>query len=317
LTRAKRGLLYGVLAYGFWGMLPLYWPLLEPASPLEIVACRIVFSVISVAVFLAFRRQLSHMGRMDRETLLRLGLAGLTIAVNWGVYIWAVNNKHVLETSLGYFMNPLITIALGVVILRERLRRAQWVAVALGAVAVVALSIDYGHPPWLALFLACSFAAYGFVKNSIRAGAPEGVLVEAAATALPAAVVLGVLAIAGTATWVGHSATPGHLLLLATSGPVTVIPLLFFAGAAKRLPLSSLGLLQYLAPVLQFIIGVLALHEPLPPARLGGFALVWAALAILTVDAFRRRRAVPSVVAAPETLDVAEASDVALAGSSS
>jgi chloramphenicol-sensitive protein RarD len=129
-------------------------------------------------------------------------------------------------------------------------------------------------------------------------------------------VVLALLAIAGTATWVGHSATPGHLLLLATSGPVTVIPLLFFAGAAKRLPLSSLGLLQYLAPVLQFVIGVLALHEPLPPARLGGFALVWAALAILTMDAFRHRGAIPSVVAAPETLDVAEPSDVALAGRS-
>jgi chloramphenicol-sensitive protein RarD len=283
---------------------------------LEILAFRIVCSVISVAVFLAVRRQLSHMRRMDRETLLRLALAGLTIAVNWGVYIWAVNNKHVIETSLGYFMNPLITIALGVVILRERLRRAQWAAVALGAVAVVALSVDYGHPPWLALFLACSFAAYGFVKNSIRAGAPEGVLVEAAATTLPAVVVLAVLAIAGGATWVGHAATPGHLLLLASTGPVTVIPLLFFAGAAKRLPLSSLGLLQYLAPVLQFIIGALALHEPLPPARLGGFALVWAALVILTVDAFRHRRAIPSVVAVPETLDVAEPSDVALAGRS-
>jgi chloramphenicol-sensitive protein RarD len=316
LTRATRGLTYGLLAYASWGLLPLYWPLLEPASPLEILAFRIVCSVISVAVFLALRRQLSHMRRMDRETLWRLGLAGLTIAANWGVYIWAVNNKHVIETSLGYFMNPLITIALGVVILRERLRRAQWVAVALGVVAVVALSIDYGHPPWLALFLAGSFAAYGFVKNSIRAGAPEGVLVEAAATAVPAVVVLVVLAIAGGATWIGHDATPGHLLLLATSGPVTVIPLLFFAGAARRLALSSLGLLQYLAPVLQFIIGALALHEPLPPARLGGFALVWTALVILTVDAFRHRRAVPSMVAAPETLDVAEPSDVAVAGSS-
>jgi chloramphenicol-sensitive protein RarD len=316
LAPATRGLTYGVLAYGSWGLLPLYWPLLEPASPLEILAFRILCSVISIAIFLAVRRQLRDVRRMDRATLLRLGLAGLTIAANWGVYIWAVNSKHVIETSLGYFMNPLITIALGVVILRERLRGAQWVAVALGAVAVVALSIDYGHPPWLALFLACSFAAYGFIKNSIRAGAAEGVLVEAAATAIPAAVVLAVLANAGTATWVGHDATAAHLLLLATAGPVTVIPLLFFAGAAKRLPLSSMGLLQYLAPVLQFVIGVLALREPLPPARLGGFALVWTALLILTVDAFRHRRAVSSVVAAPETLDVAEPRDVAVAGNS-
>jgi chloramphenicol-sensitive protein RarD len=317
LTRATRGVIFGVLAYGCWGMLPLYWPLLEPANPLEILAFRIVCSFISIAVFLTVRRQLSHMRRLDRATLLRLAVAGLIIALNWGVYIWAVNNKHVLETSLGYFMNPLITIALGVVILRERLRSAQWVAVALGAVAVVALSINYGQPPWLALFIAVSFASYGFIKNRIRAGAPEGVLVEAAATTVPAVVVLAVLAIDSGATWVGHDATSGHLLLLASTGPVTVIPLLFFAGAAKRLPLSSLGLLQYLAPVLQFVIGALALHEPLPAARLGGFALVWAALAILTVDAFRHRRAVPSVVAAPETIDVGEPRDAALAGTSS
>jgi chloramphenicol-sensitive protein RarD len=314
VTRAMRGLMYGVLAYGLWGVLPLYWPLLEPAGPLEILAWRIVCSLVAVAVLLAVRRELLHMRRLERAALMRLGIAGVLISVNWGAYIWAVNNHHVLETSLGYFINPLLTIALGVVILRERLRGAQWVAVAIGGVAVVVLSVDYGQPPWLALVLAGSFAGYGFIKKSVRATALEGVLVEAGATAVPAVVVLVVVAIAGTATWVGHAATPGHLLLLATSGPISITPLLFFAGAAKRLPLSSVGLLQYLAPVLQFVIGVVVLHEALPPARLGGFALVWLALLILAVDAIRHRRAAPRVVAGPEAVDVAEPRDVALMG---
>ncbi|GAC1582786.1 MAG: EamA family transporter RarD [Candidatus Dormibacteria bacterium] len=314
MTRAVRGLMYGVLAYGIWGLLPLFWPLLEPAGALEILAWRIVLSLLVVAALLAARHELRQVRRLDRDTLLRLGIAGMVIAVNWGAYIWGVNNQHVLETSLGYFINPLLTVALGVVLLRERLRTVQWAAVALGVIAVAVLSVDYGHPPWLALFLACSFAGYGLIKKRIRASAPEGLLVEAAATTVPAVVVLAVLAIGGTATWVGHDATPGHLLLLAASGPVTAIPLLFFAGAAKRLPLSSLGLLQYMAPVMQFVIGVLVRNEPLPPARLGGFALVWAALLILTVDALRHRHGVPSVVAGAEVVEVEQGRDAALVG---
>jgi chloramphenicol-sensitive protein RarD len=314
LTRAMRGLMYGVLAYGIWGLLPLFWPLLEPAGALEILAWRIVLSLLVVAALLAVRRELRQVRRLDRDTLLRLGIAGVVIAVNWGAYIWGVNNQHVLETSLGYFINPLLTVALGVVLLRERLRTVQWAAVALGVIAVAVLSVDYGHPPWLALFLACSFAGYGLIKKRIRASAPEGLLVEAAATTVPALVVIAVLAIAGTATWVGHAATPGHLLLLAASGPVTAIPLLFFAGAAKRLPLSSLGMLQYMAPVMQFVIGVLVRNEPLPPARLGGFALVWTALLILTFDAVRHRHGVPSVVAGAEVVEAEEGRDAALGG---
>ena len=177
----------------------------------------------------------------------------------------------------------------------------------LGAVAVGILSFDYGRLPWLALLLAISFGTYGFIKKGTSASAPEGLFVEAAALTIPALVVLAVLATSGGATWIGPDATPGHLLLLAAAGPVTAIPLLFFAGAARRLPLSTLGLLQYLAPVLQFAIGVLIRHEPMPPARLGGFALVWIALAILTVDAFRHRRAVPNAVAELEVTDVVSA----------
>ncbi|PZR81923.1 MAG: EamA family transporter RarD [Candidatus Aeolococcus gillhamiae] len=304
MTRARRGLLSGVAAYVLWGLFPLYWPLLEPAGALEILACRIVLSLVVVALLLAVRRELRGLRRLDRGTLLRLCLAGVIVAVNWGAYIWGVNNGHVVETSLGYFINPLLTVALGVILLHERLRRLQWAAVALGAVAVLILSVDYGRPPWLALFLAFSFAAYGLIKKRIRASAPEGLFIEAAALTVPALIVLGVLAGTGGATWVGPAATPGHLLLLIAAGPATAIPLLFFAAAATRLPLSTLGLLQYVTPVMQFAIGVLVRHEPLPPALLGGFALVWLALALLTMDAARHRTRMPSSVAHPEVLDV-------------
>ncbi len=232
MTKAARGLLYGVLAYMLWGLFPLFWPLLEPASPLEILACRIVFSLAVVAILLAARKQLGGLRRLDRRTLTRLCIAGVAIAVNWGAYIWGVNNAHVVETSLGYFINPLITIGLGVLVLRERLRGGQWLAVALGAVAVAILSFDYGRLPWLALLLAISFGTYGFIKKGTSASAPEGLFVEAAALTIPALVVLAVLATLGGATWIGPDATPGHLLLLAAAGPVTAVPLLFFAGAA-------------------------------------------------------------------------------------
>src|SRR3984893_141483 len=242
LTKAARGLLYGVLAYLLWGLFPLFWPLLAPPRPLEILACRIVFSLAVVAILLAARKQLRGLRGLNRRTVSRLCIAGALIAVNWGAYIWRVHNAHVVETSLGYFINPLITISLGVLVLRERLRSAQWVAVALGAVAVGVLTVDYGRLPWLALLLAISFGTYGFIKKRTRATAPEGLFVEAAALTLPALAVLAVLAASGTATWVGHDATAGHLLLLAAAGPVTAVPLLFFAGAARRLPLPTLGL---------------------------------------------------------------------------
>jgi chloramphenicol-sensitive protein RarD len=277
-------------------LFPLFWPLLEPADPLEILACRILFCFIVIAVLLAARHELGGMRRLDRGTVVRLCAAGIVIAINWGVYIWGVNNGHVIETSLGYFINPLVTIGLGVVILHERLRAVQWTAVSLGVLAVVVLSIDYGRPPWIALTLACSFGTYGFLKKGVRASPPEGLLIEGAVTSVPALVLLAVLALAGNATFVGHAATPGHLLLLISAGPVTALPLLFFAGAATRLPLSTMGLLQYVTPVIQFVIGVLILRETTSFALLCGFGLVWVALAILGFDGVRHRN--PAAAAA-------------------
>jgi chloramphenicol-sensitive protein RarD len=297
-TPAATGLLLGLSAYTLWGLFPLFWPLLEPANPAEILACRIVFSFVVVAILLATRHQLRAVRRMDRGTLLRLCAAAIAITINWGVYIWGVNNGHVIETSLGYFINPLVTIGLGVVILHERLRRVQWLAVALGVCAVAVLSFDYGRPPWIALTLACSFGTYGFIKKGVRASPPEGLLIEGAVLTIPALAVLAVLALSGSATWVGHSANPGHLLLLISAGPVTAFPLLCFAGAATRLPLSTMGLLQYVTPVLQFAIGVLILREATSLALLGGFALVWIALTILALDGVRHRTRRPFPVAA-------------------
>lgn len=288
-TPAASGLVYGLSAYVLWGLFPLFWPLLEPANPLEILACRIIFCFIVIAVVLAVRHELGGVRRLDRGTVVRLCAAGIAIAANWGVYIWGVNNGRVIETSLGYFINPLVTIGLGVVILHERLRAVQWAAVGLGVVAVAVLSVDYGRPPWIALALACSFGAYGFLKKGVRASPPEGLLVEGAVTSVPALIVLGALALAGEATYVGHAANPGHLFLLISAGPVTALPLLFFAGAATRLPLSSMGLLQYVTPVMQFGIGVLILRESTSFALLCGFALVWIALAILGFDGVRHR----------------------------
>jgi chloramphenicol-sensitive protein RarD len=307
VTRASRGLLFGALAYSLWGLFPLFWPLLEPATPLEILACRVLSTLLVIVVVLAVTRGWGGVGRMDRPTVLRLCLAGLMIGVNWGGYIWGVNNGHVVETSLGYFINPLITICLGVVLLQERLRPVQWAAVALGGIAVLVLSVDLGRPPWLALLLASSFGMYGLLKKQTHASAPEGLFVEGAVLSLPAAAVLVALAIAGTTTLAGPSATTGHLLLLASGGLVTAVPLLFFAGAATRLPLSTIGLLQYLTPSLQLAIGVLVRGEPLPPARLAGFAVVWLALAVLTADALRNRGQLPDVVGQPEVADVAAA----------
>ena len=297
-TPAASGLLYGLSAYLLWGLFPLFWPLLEPANPLEILACRIVFCFAVIAAVLAVRRELGGIRRLDRGTVLRLCAAGIAIAVNWGVYIWGVNNGHVIETSLGYFINPLVTIGLGVAILHERLRAVQWWAVGLGVVAVAVLSVDYGRPPWIALTLACSFGGYGFLKKGVRASPPEGLLIEGAVTTVPALMMLGALVIAGDATFVGHAATPGHLILLISAGPVTALPLLFFAGAATRLPLSTMGLLQYVTPVIQFAIGVLILRESTSFALLCGFALVWIALALLGFDGIRHRRQAAARVAA-------------------
>ncbi len=291
VSEQRRGVLFGVAAYGLWGLFPLYWPLLEPAGAVEILCHRVVWSLVLLIGVLSAARGWPALRalRRRRGAVTRLTVAALVIAVNWGLYIWGVNSGHVVETSLGYFINPLVTVLLGVLLLRERLRRLQWVAVVLGAAAVGVLSVEYGRPPWIALALAGSFATYGFLKKRVNAGAVETLSVETAVLVLPALGYLGWLSARGGGTF-GHGA--GHSVLLAGAGVVTAVPLMCFGAAATRLPLTGIGLLQYLTPVMQFLLGVLLRHEAMPPGRLAGFALVWCALAVLTVDLLRGRRPV-------------------------
>ncbi|HEY2042979.1 MAG TPA: EamA family transporter RarD [Jatrophihabitans sp.] len=286
----RNGIAYGSGAYLLWGLFPLYWPLLKPAGAIEILANRMLWSLLVVIVLIAAQRKWASVLAVirDRRALAKLTLAAIVVSVNWGVYIWGVNTGHVVETSLGYFINPLLTILLGVVVLSERLRLTQWVAVGIATLAIVVLTVDYGRLPWIALTLAVSFGTYGFIKKQIGVGAVESLAVETAVLAVPALITLLVLSARSDLAF-GHHGT-GNTLLLMGTGLVTAIPLLLFAASARRLPLTVLGLLQYLAPVLQFAVGVGLRHEPMPPARLVGFALVWAALVILTVDALRQQR---------------------------
>ncbi|MFI1441448.1 EamA family transporter RarD [Streptomyces fructofermentans] len=289
-SEQRTGLLNGFAAYGMWGLVPLFWPLLQPAGATEILAHRMVWSLGFVVVALAVTRRWAWAGELLRQPR-RLGLitvAAAVITVNWGVYIWAVNSGHVVEASLGYFINPLVTIAMGVLLLKERLRPAQWAAVGVGLAAVLVLTIGYGRPPWISLCLAFSFATYGLVKKKVNLGGVESLAAETAIQFLPALGYLLWLSARGGATFGGEGV--GHAVLLAATGVVTAAPLVCFGAAAIRVPLSTLGLLQYLAPVLQFLLGILYFHEAMPAERWAGFALVWAALSLLTWDALRTAR---------------------------
>ncbi|WP_267245011.1 EamA family transporter RarD [Streptomyces sp. PR69] len=300
----RAGLLYGIGAYGMWGLVPLFWPLLKPSGALEILAHRMVWSLVFVALaLLALRRwgwarELIHAPRK----LGLLTLAATVITVNWGVYIWAVNSGQVVEASLGYFINPLVTIAMGVLLLKERLRPAQWAAVAIGFAAVLVLAVGYGRPPWISLVLAFSFACYGLIKKRVNIGGLESLAAETAVQFLPALGFLLWLGADGSLSFGAHGAV--HASLLAATGLVTALPLVCFGAAAIRVPLSTLGLLQYLAPVFQFLLGVWYFHEAMPPERWAGFALVWLALTVLTWDALRtarRNRAAAERLAAAHT----------------
>jgi chloramphenicol-sensitive protein RarD len=255
----------------------------------EILSHRVVWSLLFVLAVLAARRQWTWIRYYlaDRRRIALLSTAAVVIAVNWGVYIWGVNHDHVVETSLGYFINPLVTVLMGVLILGERLRRLQWVATAVAAVAVIGLTVDYGRPPWIALTLAFSFGSYGLLKKKANAGALESLTIETAVLIVPALGYLVVLGARGSGDF-GHDG--GRTLLLIGTGVITAIPLLFFGAAATRVPLSTLGLLQYLAPTLQFLCGVVVYAEPLPLGRLLGFILVWAALAVFSYDALAQHR---------------------------
>lgn len=291
MDERRAGTAAGLSAYLLWGCFPLYFPLLEPAGGVEIVAHRVVWSLLFVALLLTVLRRwgLVRAAVTDRRTLLVLAGASALIAANWLVFVYGVNSGHVVETSLGYFVNPLVSVLLGVVVFSERLRPLQWTAVGLAAVAVLVLTVDYGRPPWIALTLAATFGAYGLLKKLVRVEAAPGLLVETLVALLPALVVLGVLHATGRGT--AGSEGAGHLLLLMASGVATAVPLLLFAAAARRIPLSTVGLLQYVTPLMQLAIGVFVYSEPMPPARLAGFAIVWAALAVFTVDSLRSARA--------------------------
>ena len=290
MDERRRGVLSGLGAYALWGLFPLYFPLLEPATGLEIVAHRVLWSLLFVGLLLVALRRWSHVRAAvtDRRTLLVLAAAALLIAANWLIFVYGVNSGHVVETSLGYFINPLVSVLLGVVGFAERLRPLQWTAVGIAAIAVAVLTVDYGRPPWIALSLALTFGLYGLMKKLVKVEAAPGLFVETAIVALPAAVVLGVLHSNGSGTFAQVS--PAHALLLVSSGVATAIPLLLFAAAARRIPLSTVGLLQYLTPLMQLSIGVFVYNEPMPPARLAGFAIVWLALGVFTVDMLRHAR---------------------------
>lgn len=287
------GLPIGLGAYLWWGLLPLYFPLLQPAGAVEIVAHRVVWSLAFCALLLTVGRQWHALVTVlrARRTLALLAAAGVLIAVNWLAFVVGVLTDRVVDASLGYFVTPLVTVALAVLVLREHLRPVQWCALALGTAAVVVIALGYGQVPWIALVLAASFGLYGLVKNRAgrSVGAVPGLTTE---TLVLAPFALGYLA------WLqadgsGHLVSSGawHTIALASSGVVTAVPLLLFGAAARRLPLSVVGMLQYVTPIMQFVLAVVVLDEHMPAARWWGFALVWAALAVLVVDGLRTGRA--------------------------
>ncbi|MDT4913226.1 MAG: chloramphenicol-sensitive protein RarD [Pseudonocardiales bacterium] len=303
MDERRKGLFYGAAAYLLWGVFPLYFPLLEPAGTIEILAERMAWSLVVMVIVLRLTGGFDGVRAVlrNRRQFGLLAAAAVFVSFNWGTYIYGVNTGHVVETSLGYFINPLLTILLGVVVLGERLRVAQWVAVAIGAIAVVVIAVDYGRPPWIALVLAVSFGMYGFCKKQADVGAVDSLAVETGVLFVPALIAIAVIGAQGDLVF--GTRTPTSLLLAGT-GVITVIPLLFFAAGTRRLPLSVVGLLQYLAPVLQFAVGVGIRHETLPPAELAGFCLVWLALIVLTVDGLRNQRASRQLADSAESVSV-------------
>jgi chloramphenicol-sensitive protein RarD len=303
----RAGTLAGIVAYSLWGLFPLVFHRLESVGAVEILLHRVIWSFVVVAGALALRGDRGWLAavRARPGALPRLAAAAMLLSANWLVYVWAVNHGHVVEAALGYYVNPLITVALAVVVLREHLRRLQLVALGFGAAAVAVLTVAYGRLPWVALVLACSFGGYGFLKKAVPVKALASVATETLVL-LPAAVGgLVILEARGDAAFLQGSV--GRDVLLAGLGVITVVPLALFGAAARRIPLSLLGLLQYLTPTLQLLCGVAILGEPLPPERLAGFVLVWVALAVLTVDMLRGARGRLDEGEPDDPLPVAEA----------
>ena len=286
------GVAAGLSSYFLWGFLPLYFVILGSTGPWEIVSWRILWSLVFCVGILAVTKQLTATVSVlrDRKIVLYTIAAGILIYINWQFYIIANLTGHIVEASLGYFINPLVTILLGVLVLGEKLRPLQWVAMGFAAVAVTILVAGYGQFPWFAFILAGSFATYGLVKNRLggRLNATQSLTLETVWLVPVALVFVSVEAVAGTLNF-GDGDVWTTILLIGL-GPVTAIPLLLFGFASSKVPLSWMGFMQYLAPTLQFLIGVFVMNEPMPPIRLLGFALVWVGLLILMVDAVARNR---------------------------
>ena len=290
------GLLFGVSAYTLWGLFPIYWPLLKPANPLEIVSHRAVWTLVFCFIILALTKTLKSTLSLLKHPKIVAGLflSSILISINWIIYIYAANTGHVIEASLGYFINPLVVIATGVIVLKEKMRPLQWTAVGIATIGVAVLTIDYGRLPWIALGLALSWGSYGLVKKQLGLGALEGLSIE---TLLSSGFYLGYL------IWLGNRGE-GHFtysltltLLLIGGGAVTAIPLLLFNGSTNRLPLTLVGLLQYITPTIQFCIGVWYYHEDMPAARWAGFLIIWVALMSLALDLIRSSRTVDHSIA--------------------
>jgi chloramphenicol-sensitive protein RarD len=295
LSKNKLGLLFGISAYSLWGAFPLYWPLLEPANPLEIVSHRAVWTLIFCFIVLAATKALkSTLVTLKRPTVaVKLFLSSLLISINWLVYIWATNNEHVVEASLGYYINPLIIIGFGVIFLKEKMRPLQWAAVSIATIGVLVLTFDYGRLPWIALALALSWGSYGLIKKQLGLGALEGLAIETFISSFFYLAYLIYIGNQGTGQF-GHSW--GLTALLISAGAVTAIPLLLFNGSTNRLPFTTIGLLQYITPTLQFSIGVWVLNEDMPTARWIGFLIIWAALVTLAIDLIKSSRTVNNSV---------------------
>lgn len=272
-----------------WGLFPLYFALLDSVSPLEIVAHRVIWSLLfMVIVITALRGWGKVMSHLNWRSVGILAAAAVLLSVNWLVYVYAVGSDQVVQASLGYFINPLVSVALGVLVLHERMRRMQWVAIGIATIAVVILTISYGSPPWIALVLALTFGFYGLFKKFAGIGSLESLTIETALLAPFALVLLAGMEFGGTAAFATEGW--GISLLLILLGPVTALPLLAFGAAANRIPLSTLGALQYITPILQFALGVLVFTEPMPGSRWLGFVFVWIALVVFATDTYRQAR---------------------------
>lgn len=291
--RTRAGFLYGFGAYGLWGLLPLYFVLLLPATAYEIVAMRVLFSVLFCLILLALTRSLGTLIKLfrDGKAVIALVIAGVLIATNWLLYVVATTTGHTLEASLGYFINPIVAVLLGVIVLREKLRPLQWAAIIVGFLAVLVMSVFYGSVPWLSLALAFSFGFYGLVKSTIGGRYPALVTLTGETAAIAPLALAAVFFLNSEGQITVFSEGAGHFWLLASSGIITAVPLLLFGSAAARLPLSTVGMIQYVAPIGQFILALTVLHESMPLERWIGFGIVWCAVLLMILDAVRAPRA--------------------------